>query len=68
MIIHSVHRNKHHRQILFSVNRQYIINHKAVGKNADTHKIQVKINLLPTNEEVITSTERSPLFKKWLVG
>ncbi|MBK9733470.1 MAG: response regulator transcription factor [Saprospiraceae bacterium] len=52
----------------FRINRQYIINHKAVGKMQTHTKSRVKINLLPTNEEVITSTERSPLFKKWLVG
>lgn len=52
----------------FRINRQYIIHENAVGKMGTHTKSRVKINLLPTNEEVIVSTERSPQFKKWLIG
>lgn len=52
----------------FRINRQYIIHQKSIGKMNTHTKSRVRINLLPTNEEVIVSTERSPQFKKWLVG
>jgi DNA-binding LytR/AlgR family response regulator len=53
-------------QHYFRINRQYIIHQKAIASMSTYTKSRVKIKLLPSNEEVIVSTERSPHFKKWL--
>jgi two-component system, LytTR family, response regulator LytT len=53
----------------FRINRQYIINIDAIQQMHAHTKARVRIDLLPAaNEEVIVSTEKSPLFKKWLEG
>ncbi len=52
----------------FRINRQYIIHQHAIDKMSTHTKSRVRIILKPTGEEVIVSTERSPQFKKWLVG
>jgi two-component system LytT family response regulator len=53
----------------FRINRQYIINIEAIQQMHAHSKARVRIDLLPAaNEEVIVSTEKSPLFKKWLEG
>ena len=53
----------------FRVNRQFIIHLEAIEEMLAYSKSRVKLHLQPTTEqEVIVSTERSPLFKKWLVG
>jgi two-component system LytT family response regulator len=53
----------------FRINRQFIINIDAIQQMHAHSKARVRIDLLPAaNEEVIVSTEKSPLFKKWLEG
>ena len=53
----------------FRINRQYIINIDAIQQMHAHTKARVRIDLMPAaNEEVIVSTEKSPLFKKWLEG
>ncbi len=52
----------------FRINRQFIIHQDAIDKMSTHTKSRVRIVLKPTGEEVIVSTERSPQFKKWLVG
>lgn len=53
----------------FRINRQYIIRLDAIQQMHSHTKARVKIDLLPASqEEVIVSTEKSPLFKKWLEG
>ncbi|MDQ3017988.1 MAG: LytTR family transcriptional regulator, partial [Bacteroidota bacterium] len=53
----------------FRINRQYIIHIDAIQQMHAHSKSRVRIDLLPAaHEEVIVSTEKSPLFKKWLEG
>jgi two-component system LytT family response regulator len=53
----------------FRINRQYIIHIDAIKQMYSHSKARVRIDLLPgSHEEVIVSTEKSPLFKKWLEG
>ena len=53
----------------FRINRQFIIHIDAIQQMHAHSKARVRIDLLPAaNEEVIVSTEKSPLFKKWLEG
>jgi two-component system LytT family response regulator len=53
----------------FRINRQYILHIEAIQQMHAHSKARVRIDLLPTaHEEVIVSTEKSPLFKKWLEG
>jgi two-component system LytT family response regulator len=53
----------------FRINRQFIINVKAIDKMFSVSKSRVKLTLTPSCEhETIVSTERSPEFKKWLTG
>lgn len=53
----------------FRINRQFIIRMDAIQQMHAHTKARVRIDLLPpANEEVIVSTEKSPLFKKWLEG
>ncbi len=53
----------------FRINRQVIINFKALEKMIAYSKARVKIILKPQPSfETIVSTERSPYFKDWLIG
>ncbi len=53
----------------FRINRQYIIHIDAIQQMHAHSKARVRIDMLPVaHEEVIVSTEKSPLFKKWLEG
>ena len=55
--------------IFYRINRQFIINIKAIGEMYSYSKSRVKIELNPPCEiETIASTERSGDFKKWLSG
>ncbi len=51
----------------FRVNRQYIINRKAITKleNYFSRRLVVQLNL-PTTEHIIVSKTKSPLLLKWL--
>lgn len=56
-------------QSFFRINRQFIINIDAIQEMYAYSKSRVKIELNPTCAlETIVSTERSPYFKKWLLG
>ncbi|HMQ46103.1 MAG TPA: LytTR family DNA-binding domain-containing protein [Saprospiraceae bacterium] len=53
----------------FRINRQFIINIHAIKEMYAYSKSRIKIELEPACDlETIVSTERSPLFKKWLTG
>ncbi len=53
----------------FRINRQFIIHLGAIREMYAFSKARVKIDLEPESQiEAIVSTERSPLFKKWLQG
>ncbi|MCO6491239.1 MAG: response regulator transcription factor [Phaeodactylibacter sp.] len=56
-------------QTFFRINRQFIVNIDAIREMYAYSKSRVKVELKPECElETIVSTERSPHFKKWLVG
>ncbi|PHN08015.1 DNA-binding response regulator [Flavilitoribacter nigricans DSM 23189 = NBRC 102662] len=57
-------------RFFFRVNRQYIIHFRAIREMYAYSKSRVKLDLMPSfsNEDIIVSTERSPHFKRWLVG
>ncbi len=53
----------------FRINRQFIVGFEAIKNMYAYSKSRVKIELHPPCElDAIVSTERSPHFKKWLVG
>jgi two-component system LytT family response regulator len=53
----------------FRINRQFIVNIECIREMYACSKSRVKLLLDPPAEkETIVSTERSPVFKKWLVG
>jgi two-component system, LytTR family, response regulator LytT len=53
----------------FRINRQFIVNIESIKEMYAYSKSRVKLKLEPpTDKETIVSTERSPVFKKWLVG
>jgi len=55
--------------VFFRINRQFIVNIKAISKMVSYSKSRVKLELNPPTEiETIVSTERSPNFKGWLTG
>lgn len=56
-------------RLFFRVNRQIIVGLDAIKEMYAYSKSRVKIELEPASDfEVIVSTERSPHFKKWLIG
>jgi two-component system LytT family response regulator len=53
----------------FRINRQYIIHFRAIKEMFTYSKSRVKLELSPAApSDIIVSTERSPHFKRWLVG
>ncbi len=53
----------------FRINRQFVVNINAIKDMYAYSKSRVKLNLQPPCDmETVVSTERSPIFKKWLVG
>lgn len=53
----------------FRINRQFIIHINAINEMIAFSKSRVKVHLNPPSDlETIVSTERSPQFKKWLIG
>lgn len=54
----------------FRINRQFIVNLKSIGNMHVVSKSRVQIDLNPPfkQDDVIVSTEKSPLFKEWLGG
>lgn len=56
-------------RLFFRINRQYIIHFRAIGEMYAYSKSRVKLDLNPaTSNQIVVSTERSPHFKRWLVG
>jgi two-component system response regulator LytT len=55
--------------VFFRINRQFIVNIESIKEMYAYSKSRVKLKLEPpTDKETVVSTERSPVFKKWLVG
>ena len=53
----------------FRINRQFIVKMEAIEEMIAYSKSRVKLKLNPpTEEDAIVSKERSPEFKKWLIG
>lgn len=53
----------------FRINRQFIVKMEAIDEMIAYSKSRVKLKLNPpTEEDAIVSKERSPDFKKWLLG
>ena len=53
----------------FRINRQFIVKMEAIDEMISYSKSRVKLKLNPpTEEDAIVSKERSPEFKKWLIG
>lgn len=54
----------------FRVNRQYIIHFRAIKEMYAYSKSRVRLDLSPatSDDSIIVSTDRSPHFKRWLVG
>jgi two-component system LytT family response regulator len=53
----------------FRINRQFIVKMESIDEMIAYSKSRVKLKLNPTTEEdAIVSKERSPEFKKWLIG
>jgi len=57
-------------QEFFRINRQFIVHIKSIGKMHIVSKSRVQLELNPpfTDDDVIVSTEKSPLFREWLGG
>lgn len=53
----------------FRINRQFIVKMGSIDEMVTYSKSRVKLKLSPpTEEDTIVSKERSPEFKKWLIG
>lgn len=53
----------------FRINRQFIVKMESIDEMVAYSKSRVKLKLNPpTDEDAIVSKERSPEFKKWLIG
>ncbi len=53
----------------FRINRQFLVKLEAIDEMVVYSKSRIKLKLNPpTEEEAIVSKERSPEFRKWLVG
>ena len=51
----------------FRVNRKYIVNFEALDEISPYFKGRLKLKLTPNvDDDIIVSTERSPIFKSWL--
>ena len=55
--------------LFYRISRQFIVQQKAIRKMEPASKQRIALTLHPpTKHETITSFERTPLFKKWLLG
>jgi two-component system LytT family response regulator len=53
----------------FCINWQFIVNVESIWEMYAYSKSRVKLILNPVcDKETVVSTERSPLFKRWLTG
>jgi DNA-binding LytR/AlgR family response regulator len=56
-------------KIFYRINRQFIVQLKAIAKMAAATKQRIALTLEPeTSHKTITSFDRTPQFKKWLLG
>lgn len=57
------------QKLFYRINRQFIVQLKAITKMTPASKQRIELTLNPTTtHETITSFERTPFFKKWLLG
>jgi DNA-binding LytR/AlgR family response regulator len=55
--------------LFYRINRQFIVSLKAIQKMVPASKQRIELTLYPASTyETITSFERTPQFKKWLLG
>lgn len=55
--------------LFYRISRQFIVQQKAIRKMEPASKQRIALTLSPaTKHETITSFERTPSFKKWLLG
>jgi two-component system response regulator LytT len=55
--------------LFYRINRQFIVHLKAISTMSPASKQRIALTLSPsTKHETITSFERTPQFKKWLLG
>ncbi len=55
--------------LFYRINRQFIVHLKAIQKMVPASKQRIELTLSPVSTyETITSFERTPQFKKWLLG
>ncbi|MEP7109550.1 MAG: LytTR family DNA-binding domain-containing protein [Ferruginibacter sp.] len=55
--------------LFYRINRQFVVQLKAITKMVPASKQRIELSLEPpTSYETITSFERTPNFKKWLLG
>lgn len=56
-------------KLFFRINRQFIVQLKAITKMVPATKQRIELSLAPiTTYETTTSFERTPAFKRWLLG
>lgn len=56
-------------KMFYRINRQFIVSLTAISKMTPASKQRIELTLTPaTSYETITSFERTPQFKKWLLG
>jgi DNA-binding LytR/AlgR family response regulator len=56
-------------KLFYRISRQFIVQLKAITKMVPATKQRIEVSLdPPTSYETITSFERTPQFKKWLLG
>jgi DNA-binding LytR/AlgR family response regulator len=56
-------------KLFYRINRQFIVNLKSIAKMTPATKQRIALTLSPgSSYETITSFERTPQFKKWLLG
>ncbi len=56
-------------KLFFRINRQFIVNLKSIAKMKPASKQRIELSLVPASPaETITSFERTPQFKRWLLG
>jgi DNA-binding LytR/AlgR family response regulator len=55
--------------LFYRINRQFIVHLNAIKEMKTASKQRIKLRLVPpSTKETITSSERTPQFKKWLLG
>jgi len=52
----------------FRVNRQFIVHRDSIDHIHKHTKSRIKLTLKGRREDIVISTEKTPLFKDWLTG